>query len=50
MIDFLCHPSCMHVEDPKFETIKLICDLVKSAGDKAAIVPLGEFVTRAGKA
>ncbi|MFQ5734228.1 MAG: polysaccharide deacetylase family protein [Planctomycetaceae bacterium] len=45
--DFLCHPSCMLVEDPKFATVKLICDLVKSAGAKAAIVPLGEFARRA---
>lgn len=48
--DFLCHPSCMLVEDPEFETVKLICDIVKSAGDNAALVPLGNFVARAGKA
>lgn len=45
--DFLCHPSCMVVEDQKFETVKLICDLVRKAGDKAAIVPLDEFAKRA---
>lgn len=40
VFDFLCHPSIMYVEDPKFETVKLICDLVKKAGDKAEIVGL----------
>ena len=40
VFDFLCHPSIMYVEDPKFETVKLICDLVKQAGSKAEIVGL----------
>lgn len=44
--DFLAHPSCMVVEDPNFETVKLICSLVKDAGDKAAIVGLDEFAKR----
>lgn len=47
VFDFLAHPSCLVVEDPTFESVKLICDLVKQAGDKAAIVDLG---TIAGKA
>lgn len=38
--DFLAHPSCLVVEDPGFETIKLICDLANAAGEKAAIVGL----------
>lgn len=46
VFDFLAHPSCLVVEDPTFESIKLICDLAKQAGDKAAIVDLG---TIAGK-
>ncbi|MAG92785.1 MAG: chitin deacetylase [Planctomycetaceae bacterium] len=41
--DFLAHPSCMVVEDPTFETVKLICNLVKQAGDKAEIVGLDEI-------
>jgi peptidoglycan/xylan/chitin deacetylase (PgdA/CDA1 family) len=45
--DFLAHPSCLVVEDPTFETVKLICSLVKDAGDKAAIVGLGEMANRA---
>ena len=40
VFDFLCHPSCMVVEDPDCETIRLICDLVKQAGDRAEIVGL----------
>jgi hypothetical protein len=40
VFDFLCHPSCMVVEDPECETIRLICDLVKQAGDRAEIVGL----------
>lgn len=41
--DFLAHPSCMVVEDPGFETIKLICNLVQDAGDRAEIVGLDEI-------
>ena len=44
--DFLAHPSCLVVEDPTFETVKLICDLVKDAGDKAAVVGLDTMAHR----
>lgn len=37
---FLGHPSCLLATDPSFRTIELICDLVRSAGDRAAIVDL----------
>lgn len=40
VFDFLAHPSCLLVEDPTFEVVKLICDLVKATGDKAALVGL----------
>ena len=40
VFDFLAHPSIMYVEDPDFETIKLICDLVKKSNGKAEIVGL----------
>jgi peptidoglycan/xylan/chitin deacetylase (PgdA/CDA1 family) len=46
MFDLLCHPSCMVVEDPQFETIKLVCDLVQQAGDRAEIVTLGTIAGR----
>ncbi|MCA8998779.1 MAG: chitin deacetylase, partial [Planctomycetaceae bacterium] len=41
VFDFLCHPSIMYVEDPEFQTIKLICDLVNESSDQAEIVSLG---------
>jgi Polysaccharide deacetylase len=40
VFDFLCHPSIMYVEDPNFEAVKLICDLVKQADDRAELVGL----------
>lgn len=43
VFDFLAHPSCLVVEDPEFESIKLICDLVRRAGDRAAIVGLDQI-------
>jgi peptidoglycan/xylan/chitin deacetylase (PgdA/CDA1 family) len=46
VFDFLAHPSCLVVEDPGFESIKLICDLVRSAGDQAAIVGLDTIAAR----
>jgi peptidoglycan/xylan/chitin deacetylase (PgdA/CDA1 family) len=49
VFDFLAHPSCLVVEDPNFESIKLICDLVKRAGDKAACVSLDTIAARAQK-
>ncbi len=46
VFDFLAHPSCLVVEDPKFETIKRICDLVARASDRAAIVDLDTIAAR----
>lgn len=31
VFDFLAHPSCLVVEDPRLQTIQLICDLVAPA-------------------
>ncbi len=45
--DFLGHPSCLCVTDPEFQAIDLICDLVKRAGPKAALVDLGALAERA---
>ena len=50
VFDFLAHPSCLYVTDPKFETIELICNLVEQAGDRAKIVDLGVIANRAAKA
>jgi peptidoglycan/xylan/chitin deacetylase (PgdA/CDA1 family) len=40
VFDFLAHPSCLVVEDPKFEAIQLICELVNVAGDRAELTDL----------
>lgn len=44
--DFLAHPSCLVVEDPTFETLKLICSMVKDAGDRAALTDLAALAAR----
>jgi len=40
VFDFLCHPSCMYVVDPQFQTIDTICELVQKSAGKAEIVTL----------
>lgn len=45
--DFLAHPSCLYVTDPKFEAVDLICQMVKDAGDKAELVDLNQLARRA---
>jgi hypothetical protein len=47
VFDFLGHPSCLYVTDPEFKTIDLMCDLVKKAADRAALVDLGTIAQRA---
>ena len=49
VFDFLCHPSIMYVEDPKFETVRLICELVEQAGAKAEIVGLSTIAKHVAK-
>ncbi|HIE97181.1 MAG TPA: chitin deacetylase [Fuerstia sp.] len=46
VFDFLCHPSIMYVEDPGFEVVDHICNLVKSAGDAAELVSLSTIASR----
>lgn len=46
VFDFLCHPSCMYVMDPEFKAIELIGDMVRRAGDQAAIVTLDTIAQR----
>lgn len=48
VFDFLSHPSCLYVVDPQFRAIDLICEKVKKAGDKAALVGLDALADRAG--
>lgn len=40
VFDFLGHPACLHVMDPEFRAIDLICGAVAAAGDRAEIVGL----------
>ena len=44
--DFLAHPSVLYPSDPKFKAIDLICDLVKKAGNRAALVDLDTIAER----
>jgi hypothetical protein len=44
--DFLGHPSCLYVTDPQFRTVDLICDLVRRAGRRAALVDLNTIALR----
>jgi hypothetical protein len=46
VFDFLAHPSCLYVVDPEFRAIELICELVRGAGDRAAIVDLNSIAAR----
>jgi hypothetical protein len=43
VFDLLAHPSCLVVEDPQFEAIKLICDLVHRAGERAELTDLARI-------
>lgn len=45
VFDFLAHSSVLYPSDPEFKAIELICDLVKKAGDRAALVDL-DFIAR----
>jgi hypothetical protein len=42
----LGHPSCLVVTDPGFRTIEMICELVREAGDRAAIADLETIARR----
>jgi peptidoglycan/xylan/chitin deacetylase (PgdA/CDA1 family) len=46
VFDFLAHPSCLVVTDPQFKAVELICDKVRAAGDKAALVDLSTIAKR----
>ncbi len=46
--DFLGHPSCLYVTDPEYKAIDLICELVRKAGKRAALVDLGTIAKRHG--
>ncbi|MEW6159528.1 MAG: chitin deacetylase, partial [Verrucomicrobiota bacterium] len=44
--DLLCHPAVLYPNDPEFKIIELVCDLVKQAGERAAIVDLNTLAQR----
>ncbi|MSU36066.1 MAG: chitin deacetylase [Pedosphaera sp.] len=46
VFDLLSHPSVLYPSDPEFKTIELVCELVKQAGDRAAIVDLDTLAKR----
>lgn len=46
VFDFLAHPSCLVVEDPKLEAVQLICELVHAAGDRAELCDLAAIAAR----
>lgn len=46
--DFLAHPSCLVVADPRFRSIDLICDLVERSRGKAVLSGLDAFAARLG--
>jgi len=47
VFDLLSHPSVLYPSDPDFKAIELVCDLVRKAGDRAAIVDLETISQRA---
>lgn len=47
VFDFLAHPSCLGIEDPEFQAIDRICDLVSDARAAATFATLDEFSRRA---
>jgi peptidoglycan/xylan/chitin deacetylase (PgdA/CDA1 family) len=45
--DFLAHPSCLYVVDPKFQAIDRICDLVDQSRGRAKLATLNALAERA---
>lgn len=45
--DFLAHPSCLYVVDPKFQAIELILDLVAQSKGRAQLADLDQLAQRA---
>jgi len=49
VFDFLCHPSCMVIEDPEMQCFKLICELVKASDGRAEVVGLDKVFATMGR-
>lgn len=48
VFDLLVHPSCLVVEDPDFRIVRLICELVRAARNRAEIVTLDQIAAESG--
>lgn len=46
VFDLLSHPSVLYPSDPQFKAVELVCDLVKKAGKRAALVDLDTIALR----
>lgn len=46
VFDFIAHPSCLGVVDPRFKTIDLICRLASEAGVQADLTDLDQIARR----
>jgi hypothetical protein len=49
VFDFLAHPACLYVTDPRFQAIDLICDMVEKAGERAELVDLTTIAGRVAR-
>jgi peptidoglycan/xylan/chitin deacetylase (PgdA/CDA1 family) len=47
VFDFLGHPSCLYVTDPRFQTVELICELVRKSRGRAVLADLDAIARRA---
>lgn len=47
VFDMLAHPSCLGVVDPDYKTIDMICEIVRSARDRAELVDLTSVANEA---
>lgn len=47
VFDLLSHPSVLYPMDPEFKAIEMVCEIVKKAGKRAALVDLGTIAQRA---
>jgi peptidoglycan/xylan/chitin deacetylase (PgdA/CDA1 family) len=45
--DFLAHPSCLYVADPRFRAIDLLCDLVEQSRGRVKLATLDALAARA---
>ena len=46
VFDLLSHPSVLYPNDPEFKVIDMVCDLVKQAGERAALADLDTIAAR----